>query len=261
MLKPRLQKFYERIVCEDFVLLYNFRNIEELPHFERAIFHSTSNLFASNKYSLLQSFSALFLGAGQRPMKSRAHKSIALFAIRKGNLLGLKVTLRKVALFQMLDKMLIFVIPRSFFEEKKDRSIVEHSNAFKIEGFNKNFANQKDADIFNTSNKEKIESNIRPQFINHSVKSANNFVISSKDATSFPEVSELLMFFNSLAGFSFDCSFNRSTCTVYKASSKREENVFSAKLGFALNTRFFDIKSAQKKQFISAFQYPVNLMV
>ena len=124
MLKPRLQKFYEKIVCEDFVLLYNFTNISSLPTFERAIFHSTSNLFASDKYSLLQSFSALFLVTGLRPMKSRAHKSIAQFAIRKGNLLGVKVTLRKRLLFKMLDKMLIFILPRYLFHDKSSVSLL-----------------------------------------------------------------------------------------------------------------------------------------
>ena len=114
MLNPRLQTFYEKIICEDFIVLYNFTNIARLPKIEQIILSSTSNSYGESKLSVLQSFCAWQMGASQKCITTRAHNSIALFHIRKGMLLGLKVTLRKKALFSFLEKARIFVLPKLF---------------------------------------------------------------------------------------------------------------------------------------------------
>lgn len=113
MLNPRLETFYEKIICEDFVVLYNFTNIAKLPKLENAILSSTSNNFGSSKISVLQSFCGWRLATSQKSVVTRARKSIALFNLRKDALLGLKVTLRKKTLFSFFDKVLIFVLPKN----------------------------------------------------------------------------------------------------------------------------------------------------
>ena len=113
MLNPRLETFYEKIICEDFVVLYNYTNIASLPKFSQAILSSTSNNLGSSEISVVQFFCAWRLNTSQKSMVTRARKSIAFFNIRKDTLLGLKVTLRKNRLFSFLDKTLIFVLPQT----------------------------------------------------------------------------------------------------------------------------------------------------
>ena len=230
MLKPRLQKFHEKIVCEDFILLYNFKNISQLPTFERAILNSTSNKFLSEKFSLLQCFSTIFLNTGQRPTNTRAHKSIALFNIRQGNLLGLKVTLRKSHLYNTLEKLLIFVVPKLLFDWKGVYTTASPS----LNNGSKSLKSGSKVLSSSVISSPRLESSNENQFTRRTKKS--NFVISSKNTTYFPEISELLLFFNSVTGFSFDC------LTSVPVLSKKRKNSASAK----------------QKQFISAFQYPIN---
>lgn len=123
MLKPRLEKFYEKIVCEDLILLYNFKTISGLTQFERAILNTTSNKFTSNHVSVMQSFCAWLLGTGQKSKKTRARKSIASFETRKSNLLGLKVTCRKKNMFILLDKLLVWVLPRLVSTTKRSPTL------------------------------------------------------------------------------------------------------------------------------------------
>ena len=112
MLKLRLEKFHENIICEDFIVLYNLKNISNLPRFESLTLSSTSISFSANPIVVMQSFGAWLLETSQKGVKTRARQSIALFEIRKDNLLGLKVTCRKRVCFSLLDKCLIWVLPR-----------------------------------------------------------------------------------------------------------------------------------------------------
>lgn len=268
MLKPRLEKFYEKVVCEDFILLYNFKNISQLPAFEHGILHSTSHKFVSNEFSLLQSFSGILLASGKRPIKTKAHKSIAHFAIRKDNILGLKVCLRKKALFTFLDKLLIFAVPKL------------------------------------VSN---LQGNMKSVLSLQKIEESKNAVISYKEITCFFETGELLMFFNMGKGFCFNLSFflprhskNRvSDCSsraeidvsnnccarnpafrkVFLSRNQKsvENKLFEKKmekngnkqlnnfLSFKLKKGEFTTLSEKRKncfvknQFISAFQYPENI--
>ena len=148
MINPRLQKFYLQVVCEDFLMLYNFTNVSALPKLERAILTSTSNRFTTSKACVVQSFCANYLQTGQKCSITRAHKSVDLFNIRKSNLLGLKLTLRNKKLFSFLDKLSIFVLPKLFSknDNSKKMSLDGKSNVFHIE--HGNMQNMgKDADL------------------------------------------------------------------------------------------------------------------
>lgn len=288
MLKPRLEKFYEKVVCEDFILLYNFKNISQLPAFEQGILHSTSHKFVSNEFDLLQSFSGILLASGKRPIKTKAHKSIAQFAIRKDNILGLKVCLRKKALFTFLDKLLIFVAPKlvsnlqgnmkTLVSLQKIKKQEKLSLLLKAIIFNK-----KQFLFQGLSEKQEIEE-------------SKNAEISYKDITCFFETGELLMFFNMAKGFCFNFSFllprhsknrvsdnccarnfafrkvflSRNQKSVEnKLLEKKMENNGNKQLNNFLSLPIkkdgFTTLSEKRKncfvknQFISAFQYPENI--
>lgn len=224
MLKTRLEKFYEKVVCEDLVLLYNLKNIYTLPVFDKAILNSTSKTFISEKEALLQQYSAFFLQTGILPVKTRAHKSIALFNIRQGNILGLKTTLRKQTLYNYLDKSLIFVIPKALASTNLQNSIPSLPRL-----------DRKFLVAPTTITKNQLSSDS---------KNKTDFVISEKRVTRFPEVSSLLLFFNSTTGFSLDCSLS-----LYGQKDLPKSKLLSSK-------KKKDIGCNKKKLFISAFGYP-----
>lgn len=126
----RLYKFYKKVVCEDFLLLYNFTNIAALPKFERVVLNSTSNHFTTSKISVIQSFCTSYLATGQKCMSTKARKSIDTFKIRQSNLLGVKACLRNEALFCLLEKLSIFVLPKLFSKNKvqKNELLIEKKN-------------------------------------------------------------------------------------------------------------------------------------
>lgn len=268
MLKPRLEKFYETIVSEDFILLYNFKNISSLTCFERAILNSTSSTFGSEPISTMQSFSAWLIGTSQKCVSTRARKSIALFGIRKSNLLGLKVTCRKNALFTLLDKLLIFVLPRLLSNSVKSISstlpsankrfsskilLEKELHLKKIQKVKNNTENfcgntiKPTVEIINsfTSFNQKstlpfVEGNkATEQHLHCTNQGRSFFVISNKSTLIFPEVSQLLTFFDSISGFALSCSIlHKSKCKNIKIKKNHNLNLV-------------------KNQFLSAFQYPV----
>lgn len=222
MLKPRLEKFYEKVVCEDFILLYNLKNITQLPNFERIILNSTSNTFISSKFSVLQSFSAWLLGTSQKCINTRARNSIALFGIRQNNLLGLKVSLRKASLFTFLDKLLIFVLPKQLSKSKFFEQTIDN-------GKNKDSANKKSLQHF--------------------------FTISSNNSLYFPEISQLLHFFDSLSGFSLCCSLkvpHKSNLSLPKSSLYKAEITNRQSLSIS-------DKDSRKQSFLKALAFRKKL--
>ena len=259
MLKPRLEKFYENIVCEDFILLYNFKNISGLTCFERAILNSTSNHFGSDPNSTMQSFSAWFIATGQKCVSTRARKSIALFGIRKSNLLGLKVTCRKSVLFTLLDKLLVFVLPKlvsnsvesSLFTERsssktlftqKLHSVIQ-SDAAKAEKYDLLARDVSDTKLkIEGVNEDLTRSATQTSnaFVLLRKKDRSFFVISNKSALAFPEISQLVIFFDYLSGFALSCS------VLHKNKGKA--------IGVRKNYNVNQIK----KQLLSAFQYPLD---
>nr|YP_009733038.1 50S ribosomal protein L5 [Jaagichlorella roystonensis]QHU78334.1 50S ribosomal protein L5 [Jaagichlorella roystonensis] len=280
MLKTRLEKFYEKVVCEDFVLLYNLKSIYTLPVFEKAILNTTSSNFVSEKEALLQQFSAFFLQTGKLPINTRAHNSIALFNIRQGNILGLKTTLRKQTLYNYLDKILIFVIPKmvpttsmqkpmenqpaQFSPKKMTLPLIKMSPSRrqKNNSFNEEMSRYDASphrgdrsplwgDASPLVNSTTVEGKISQ------LKRGRDFVISENKVTRFPEMSSLLLFFNSTTGFSFDCSlslYGQKDFSKQKFSPKvvapRSPKVMTTK-----KKKYIDCN--KKDQFISAFGYPL----
>ena len=243
MLKPRLEKFYDKVVCEDLILLYNFKTISQLSSFDRAILNSTSNQFLLSKFSLLQSFCAWFLETNQKCISTRARKSIALFGIRETNLLGLKVTLRKASFYAFLDKLLIFVLPKQISNRK-----VLSTN---LEGCTEDKAHK-------THNKKSFSKKSLP----------SSFTISSRNSLHFPQTSQLLSFFDSLSGFSLVCSLRISHKSYYPEKDSKKEytvlNVFEEKvltekkyINLKRFTESWSLTNERKKVLLSSFQLPV----
>ena len=119
MQEQRINKYNKYVVAEDFLLVSNYNSVMELPIFLRAVINTTSKDYLTEKRQSVNALAACFLLSGQRSIPTRARKSIAGFKLREGALLGCRTTLRKKKLYTIIDKLLIFALPRLYSEKDK----------------------------------------------------------------------------------------------------------------------------------------------
>ena len=120
MQEQRINKYNKYIVAEDFILVTNYNTVMELPLFLRAVIDTTSKEYLTEKRQSIKALAACFLLSGQKGIPTRARKSIASFKLREGALLGCQTTLRKKKLYTIIDKFLVFALPRLYYEKESE---------------------------------------------------------------------------------------------------------------------------------------------
>jgi len=88
------------------------KNKHSLPRLEKIVLNMGVGSALQDKKNLEDAFAALTLISGQKPVTTVARKSIANFRLREGNKIGCKVTLRGDRMYEFLDRLLSFVLPR-----------------------------------------------------------------------------------------------------------------------------------------------------
>jgi large subunit ribosomal protein L5 len=110
--RPRLKQRYDEEVRAQLKEELGLSNIMEVPRFEKIVLNMGVGL-ASQQASLLEgAVRDLAAISGQKPLVTRAKKSIAAFKLREGNPIGAKVTLRGDRMWEFLDRLIALAIPR-----------------------------------------------------------------------------------------------------------------------------------------------------
>ena len=110
--RPRLKQRYEQEVRHQLKERLGLANIMEVPRFEKVVLNMGVGA-ATQQASLLEgAVRDLTAITGQRPLTTRAKKSIAGFKVRAGNPIGAKVTLRGDRMWEFLDRLIGLAIPR-----------------------------------------------------------------------------------------------------------------------------------------------------
>ena len=120
MQEQRTIKYNKYVVAEDFLLISNYNSVMEFPFFLRAAINTSSKEYLTEKRQSINALAACFLLSGQRSTPTRAKKSIAAFKLREGALIGAQTTLRRNELHTIIDKLLVFVLPRLYSERQND---------------------------------------------------------------------------------------------------------------------------------------------
>lgn len=120
MQEQRTIKYNKYVVAEDFLLTSNYNSVMEFPFFLRVAINTSSKEYITEKRQSINALAACFLLSGQRSTPTRAKKSIAAFKLREGALIGSQTTLRRNELHTIIDKLLIFVLPRLYSERQND---------------------------------------------------------------------------------------------------------------------------------------------
>ncbi len=91
---------------------FNYKNPMQVPRLEKIVINMGVGEAAGDQKKLDAAVAELTLIAGQRPVKTIAKKAIAGFKIREGLPIGTKVTLRRVRMYEFLDRLVTIALPR-----------------------------------------------------------------------------------------------------------------------------------------------------
>ena len=108
----RLQEKYINEVVPALTEKFGYKNVMELPKIEKIIINMGVGEAVGNPKALDAAVSDLTIITGQKPILTRAKKSLAAWKLRQGMPIGAKVTLRGVRMYQFLDKFMNVALPR-----------------------------------------------------------------------------------------------------------------------------------------------------
>ena len=108
----RLQERYENEVVKSLMEKFNYSSKMQAPKIEKIVLNIGVGDAVSNSKLLDDAVNELTLITGQKPVVTRAKKSIAGFKLREGAPIGCKVTLRGERMYEFLDKLVNISLPR-----------------------------------------------------------------------------------------------------------------------------------------------------
>lgn len=109
---PRLQEKYEKEVVPTLMEKFAYKSVMEVPKLEKIVINMGVGEAKDNPKVLEAAVSDMTIITGQKPILTRAKKSIANFKIRENMPIGCKVTLRKQKMYEFADKLMNIALPR-----------------------------------------------------------------------------------------------------------------------------------------------------
>lgn len=108
----RLNEKYTNEIRQALHDKFQYKNVMEIPKIEKVVINIGVGDAVGNAKALESAVSDLTIIAGQKPVITKAKKSIANFKVREGMALGTKVTLRGERMYEFLDKLINVALPR-----------------------------------------------------------------------------------------------------------------------------------------------------
>ena len=108
----RLAEKYNAQIREELKGKFGLKNIFEVPKLEKIVVNIGVGEAVSDSKVVNNAIEDLSLITGQKPVVTKARKSIAGFKLRKGLNIGCKVTLRKKRMYEFLDRLVYIALPR-----------------------------------------------------------------------------------------------------------------------------------------------------
>jgi large subunit ribosomal protein L5 len=109
---PRLQERYEKEILPHLRESLGRDNLLSLPRLEKIVVNMGVGSAIQEKKHLEQAVSAMTEITGQKPIITRARKSVAGFRLREEMEIGCKVTLRRARMYEFLDRLISLALPR-----------------------------------------------------------------------------------------------------------------------------------------------------
>lgn len=109
---PRLKEKYQKEVIKAMMEKFGYKNVMEVPRLEKVVINMGVGEATQNPKAIEAAVNDLTMIAGQKPVVTKARKSIAAFRVRKGMPIGCKVTLRGDRMYEFCDKLFNVALPR-----------------------------------------------------------------------------------------------------------------------------------------------------
>lgn len=108
----RLKERYVKEISPALVSKFNYKSVMQVPKIEKIVINMGVGDAVQNAKALDNAVEELSIITGQKPVVTRAKKSIAGFRLREGMPIGAKVTLRGERMYEFLDKLISVYLPR-----------------------------------------------------------------------------------------------------------------------------------------------------
>jgi large subunit ribosomal protein L5 len=108
----RLQEIYKQEIVPRLMEKFKYQNVMEAPKVDRVVINIGVGEAIQNSKALDGAVNDLSTISGQKPVITRAKKSIAGFKLREGMPIGCKVTLRGERMYEFLDRLINLSLPR-----------------------------------------------------------------------------------------------------------------------------------------------------
>jgi large subunit ribosomal protein L5 len=113
----RLQEKYRKEITPSLMEKFNYSSIMETPKISKIVINIGAGDAVQNPKVLDNAVDELTQITGQKPVVTRAKKSIATYKLREGMPIGCKVTLRGQRMYDFLDKLITITLKASMVEE------------------------------------------------------------------------------------------------------------------------------------------------
>ena len=108
----RLREQYETEIKKAMTEKFGYKNVMEIPKLDKVVINMGVGDAIANAKALDEAYDEMTQIAGQKPVITKAKKSIANFKLREGMSIGCKVTLRGERMYEFLDKLFNISLPR-----------------------------------------------------------------------------------------------------------------------------------------------------
>jgi len=112
MAKTRLQEHYDSVLRPALLEQFKYRNPMQVPRLDKIVINMGVGEAVGDSKKVQAAVGEMTAIAGQKPVVTRATKSIATFKLREGMAIGCKVTLRRERMYEFLDRLVNIAMPR-----------------------------------------------------------------------------------------------------------------------------------------------------
>jgi large subunit ribosomal protein L5 len=108
----RLREYYEKEIVEAMTKKFSYKNVMAVPKLEKIVINMGVGEAKDNAKVLDGAVKDLTIISGQKPLVTKAKKSVAAFKLRQGMPIGCKVTLRGERMYEFADRLINIALPR-----------------------------------------------------------------------------------------------------------------------------------------------------
>lgn len=109
---PRLKQHYNEVLKDALANEFGYANTMQVPRLDKVVLNMGVGEGVNDSKKVNAAAADLSLIAGQKPVITKARKSIATFKLREGMPIGAKVTLRKNRMYEFIDRLVNIALPR-----------------------------------------------------------------------------------------------------------------------------------------------------